>query len=160
MFRPSRISGKSQKGVAGKMDIETLKDSLKSHEGMRSQVYKDHLGNRTIGYGHLCLDHEKWVDGKIYPTKVINKTFEYDFNIALNDTKKLIEQESIHPDAFGVLVNMCFNMGSPRVSKFQKMLAALEVQDYQTASKEMLDSRWARQVPNRARELAEIMKQC
>ena len=142
------------------MDIETLKDSLKSHEGMRSQVYKDHLGNRTIGYGHLCLDHEKWVDGKIYPTKVINKTFEYDFNIALNDAKKLIEQESIHPDAFGVLVNMCFNMGSPRVSKFQKMLAALEVQDYQTASKDMLDSRWARQVPNRARELAEIMKQC
>jgi len=142
------------------MDIETLKDSLKSHEGMRNQVYKDHLGNRTIGYGHLCLDHEKWVDGKIYPRKVIEKTFEYDFNISLNDAKKLIEQESIHPDAFGVLVNMCFNMGSPRVSKFQKMLAALEVQDYQKASKEMLDSRWARQVPNRARELAEIMKQC
>ena len=40
------------------------------------------------------------------------------------------------------------------------MLAALEVQDYQTASKEMLDSRWARQVPNRARELSEIMEQC
>ena len=53
---------------------------------------------------------------------------------------------------------MCFNMGSPRVSKFQKMLAALEVQDYQTASTEMLDSRWASQVPNRARELSEIMK--
>jgi len=142
------------------MDIETLKDALKSHEGMRNQVYKDHLGNRTIGYGHLCLDHEKWVDGKIYPKKVIDKTFEYDFNIALNDAKKLIEQESIHPDAFGVLVNMCFNMGSPRVSKFQKMLAALEVQDYKTASTEMLDSRWASQVPSRARELSEIMKQC
>ena len=142
------------------MDFETLKDALKSHEGMRNQVYKDHLGNRTIGYGHLCLDQEIWEDGKIYPRKVIDKTFEYDFNIALNDAKKLIAQESIHPDAFGVLVNMCFNMGSPRVSKFQKMLAALEVQDYQTASKEMLDSRWGRQVPTRAREVWEIMEQC
>ena len=139
------------------MDIETLKDSLKSHEGMRSQVYKDHLGNRTIGYGHLCLDHEKWVDGKIYPRKVIDKTFEYDFNIAFNDAKKLMPQESIHPDAFGVLINMCFNMGSPRVSRFKKMLIALEVQDYKTAAKEMLDSKWAGQVPNRARELSEIM---
>ena len=55
---------------------------------------------------------------------------------------------------------MCFNMGSPRVSKFKKMFAALEVQDYQTASKEMLDSKWANQVPNRARRLSEIMEKC
>jgi len=142
------------------MDIEALKDSIKSHEGTRNQVYKDHLGNRTIGYGHLCLDNEKWVDGKIYPRKVIDRTFEYDFNIALNDAKKLIEQESIHPDAFGVLINMCFNMGSPRVSRFHKMLSALEVKDYQNAAKEMLDSKWAGQVPNRARELSEVMKKC
>ena len=55
---------------------------------------------------------------------------------------------------------MCFNMGSPRVSKFKKMLGALKVQDYQTASKEMLDSKWANQVPNRARRLSEIMEKC
>jgi len=142
------------------MDIDALKDSIKSHEGMRNQVYKDHLGNRTIGYGHLCLDNEKWDDNKIYPRKVIDKTFEYDFNIAFNDAKKLIDKDNIHPDAFGCLVNLAFNMGLTRISRFKKMLIALDAQDYETASMELLDSKYARQVPNRARELSEVMKKC
>ena len=142
------------------MELETLKEHIKKHEGFRNKVYLDHLGNRTIGYGHLCLPNEKWDDDKIYDSKELNKTFEYDFNIACNDAEKLIAKNSIHPDAFCVLIDMCFNMGSPRVSKFKKMFAALEVQDYQTASKEMLDSKWANQVPNRARRLSEIMEKC
>jgi lysozyme len=142
------------------MDIETLKDHIKKEEGFRNKVYLDHLGNRTIGYGHLCLPDENWDDDKVYDSKELNKTFEYDFNIACKDAEKLIARESIHPDAFCVLIDMCFNMGSPRVSRFKKMFAALETQDYQTASKEMLDSKWATQVPNRARRLSEIMKQC
>jgi lysozyme len=142
------------------MELETLKDHIKKEEGFRNKVYLDHLGNRTIGYGHLCLPNEKWDDDKIYDSKELNKTFEYDFNIACNDAEKLIAKNSIHPDAFCVLIDMCFNMGSPRVSKFKKMFAALEVQDYQTASKEMLDSKWANQVPNRARRLSEIMEKC
>ncbi len=142
------------------MELETLKDHIKKEEGFRNKVYLDHLGNRTIGYGHLCLPNDKWADEKIYDSKELNKTFEYDFNIACNDAEKLIAKNSIHPDAFCVLIDMCFNMGSPRVSKFKKMFAALEVQDYQTASKEMLDSKWANQVPNRARRLSEIMEKC
>ena len=142
------------------MDIETLKDHIKKEEGFRNKVYLDHLGNRTIGYGHLCLPNEKWDDDKIYDSKELNKIFEYDFNIACNDAEKLIAKNSIHPDAFCVLIDMCFNMGSPRVSRFKKMLGALETQDYKTAAMEMLDSKWATQVPNRARRLSEIMEQC
>ena len=142
------------------MDFEELKDHIKKEEGFRNKVYLDHLGNRTIGYGHLCLPNEKWDDDKIYDSKELNKIFEYDFNIACNGAEKLIAKDSIHPDAFCVLIDMCFNMGSPRVSKFKKMFAALETQDYQTASKEMLDSKWANQVPNRARRLSEIMEKC
>ena len=142
------------------MDIETLKEHIKKEEGFRNKVYLDHLGNRTIGYGHLCLPNENWEDDKVYDSKELDKTFEYDFNIACQDAEKLIAKESVHPDAFCVLIDMCFNMGSPRVSRFKKMLAALETQDYQTASKEMLDSKWATQVPNRARRLSEIMEQC
>ena len=142
------------------MEFEELKERIKKHEGYRSSVYLDTLGKRTIGYGHLCTDSESWQDGVDYDQKQLEKVFEYDFNIACKDAEKLIARESIHPDAFCVLIDMCFNMGSPRVSRFKKMLAALETQDYQTASKEMLDSKWANQVPNRARRLSEIMKQC
>jgi len=144
------------------MDFEELKEHIKKEEGFRNQVYLDSMTppNRTIGYGHLCLPNEKWDDDKIYDSKELNKIFEYDFNIACKDAEKLIAKDSIHPDAFCVLIDMCFNMGSPRVSKFKKMFAALETQDYQTASKEMLDSKWANQVPNRARRLSEIMEKC
>ena len=142
------------------MDIETLKEHIKKHEGFRNKVYLDHLGNRTIGYGHLCLSDENWDDDKVYDSKELNKTFEYDFNIACKDAEKLIARESIHPDAFGCLVNLTFNIGFPRASKFVKMLAALKKQEYKTAAKEILDSRYANQVPNRARELSEILEQC
>ena len=140
------------------MSYEKTKDDIRKHEGWRDKVYKDSLGHRTIGIGHLCLDHEKWVDDKVYPRKVIEKTFEYDFNIALNDARKLIVEENIHPDAFACLINLCFNIGGPRASRFKKALSALEKQDYKVAAIEFLDSRWAKQVPNRAHELAKIMR--
>jgi lysozyme len=142
------------------VNYDKIKEQIRHHEGYRNKIYKDHLGNRTIGYGHLCLDHEKWNDNKVYSDKVLNQTFEYDFSISLNDARRIVEEENIHPDAFSCVVNLCFNMGGPRVSKFHKMIAALDKKDYATASKEMLDSKWARQVPNRARELSEVMQQC
>ena len=65
------------------MNYDKIKDSIKKHEGYRDKVYRDHLGNRTVGYGHLCLDNEKWSDSKVYPLKVLDQTFDFDFNIAL-----------------------------------------------------------------------------
>ena len=63
----------------------------------------------------------------------------------LNDTRKM------------VLIDMCFNLGMPRLKKFKRMIAAMERIDYTNAAAEMLDSRWARQVGNRAIELADMM---
>ena len=55
-------------------------------------------------------------------------------------------------------MDMAFNMGVPRLCKFKNMWAAVEAGDFDTASIEMLDSRWARQVKSRATKLAEAMK--
>jgi len=51
------------------------------------------------------------------------------------------------------MVNMCFNLGYPRLSKFKKFLAAMEDNDFETAAKEMMDSKWATQVGDRAERL-------
>ena len=56
-----------------------------------------------------------------------------------------------------ILMDMAFNMGVPRLCKFKKMWAAVECGDYPTAAKEMLDSRWAKQVKGRATKLANAM---
>ena len=47
-------------------NLEQLKERIKIHEGFCDTVYKDTLGKRTIGYGHLCTDNEEWKDGKAY----------------------------------------------------------------------------------------------
>jgi lysozyme len=55
---------------------------------------------------------------------------------------------------------MVFQLGVGGVSKFKAMWKALEENDYTTASIEMLDSRWAKQTPTRAENLADIMNSC
>lgn len=58
----------------------------------------------------------------------------------------------------GVLVNMAFNMGTPKLKGFKKTLAYIEAGKYKEAAAEMLDSAWARQVKGRAAELASQME--
>ena len=53
---------------------------------------------------------------------------------------------------------MMFNMGRPRLSRFHKMKKAVDSSDWTEAANQMLDSKWARQVPNRANRLIERMK--
>jgi lysozyme len=59
-----------------------------------------------------------------------------------------------------VLIEMVFQLGVGGVSKFKKMWSGLQEQDYNEASIQMLDSRWAKQTPSRANSLAQVMKSC
>ena len=66
---------------------------------------------------------------------------------------------SISDDAKEILCEMIFQMGYSGVGKFKNMIKALQNRDYTKASIEMLDSRWAKQTPNRAKELSDHMAQ-
>jgi Phage lysozyme. len=57
-----------------------------------------------------------------------------------------------------VLVDMGFNLGTPTLMKFQKMWDAIEEEDWDEASAQMMDSRWAKQVGRRAERLSQAMK--
>ena len=138
-------------------NLENLKDRIKTHEGFCDTVYKDTLGKRTIGYGHLCTNDEDWEDGKAYNMAYLEDVFEVDFNEAVNQAEKLIGNTIIKNKAAEIIVEMVFQLGMGGVSKFKKMWAALENQDYAEASAQMLDSKWAKQTKNRAEHLAEIM---
>ena len=138
-------------------NLEKLKDRIKIHEGFCDTVYKDPLGKRTIGYGHLCKDNEEWEDGKAYSMSYLNDIFEIDFNEAVNQAEKLIGDTIIKNKAAEIIVEMVFQLGMGGVSKFKKMWVGLENQDYAEASAQMLDSKWAKQTKNRAEHLAKIM---
>ena len=61
-------------------------------------------------------------------------------------------------DVKSVIVNMCYQLGLSGFSKFKKTIYFLETEQYVEASFEMLDSLWAKQTPNRAKELSETLR--
>ena len=76
-----------------------------------------------------------------------------------DESKKVFGNlEDMPQEAQQVIVNMCFNMGAPRLSQFKKFIKAIHDEDWATASVEMLDSRWANQVGIRANRLSDRIK--
>ena len=139
--------------------MDDLKARIKKHEGFRDVMYKDSLGFATIGYGHLILPTDNYVDGKQYSKEVLDAVFDKDFQNALDNANKLMSGYDLVDQAKEVICEMVFQLGIGGVSKFKNMWKALEKKDYYTASQEMLDSRWARQTPKRAEDLSNIMKE-
>ena len=84
--------------------------------------------------------------------------FDKDFEIALNGARRLLNEEETHPEAFGIVIEMCFQLGEFGVSKFKKMLAAIEAKDYFDAGWEMKDSKWNQQTPHRCEALSLRMR--
>jgi len=142
------------------MGYNDLKARIKKHEGYRDTIYKDSLGFSTIGYGHLVLQTDRYEKGVTYRKKDLEKVFDTDFNTAKSNANQLIEGLPIHHQAKCVIIEMVFQLGMGGVSKFKKMWKALKQNNYQIASEEMLDSRWAKQTPKRAEELSNVMKSC
>jgi lysozyme len=141
------------------MNLQTIKDRIKKHEGYRDTIYTDSLGYNTIGYGHLVVE-DGFIPGVQYSKKELEEVFEKDFAIAIQGANKLVGDYDLNDDAFGVVIEMCFQLGLPRVSKFIKFLDALKNKDYERAADEMLDSAWHRQTPGRCQELSNIIRKC
>ena len=142
------------------MSFSDLKARIKEHEGFVPKIYKDQLGFKTIGFGHLVLPTDKFAEGVTYKKKDLEEVFDSDFNIAKSNANQLIKGLPIHHQAKCVIIEMVFQLGIGGVSKFKKMWKALKQNDYQIASEEMLDSKWAKQTPKRAEELSSVMKSC
>ena len=140
------------------MNMDRLLQSVKKHEGYRNKVYLDTLGKRTVGVGHLCVE-DFWEDNKEYEEKFLLTILEHDLQTAIKASQRLLKDCRILDSlAREIIIEMVFQLGETGVSKFKNMLKALkEGPDYQTAASEMLDSRWAKQTPNRAQGMSAEM---
>ena len=144
------------------MNLERLMESVKKHEGYRNKVYLDTLGKRTVGVGHLCVE-DFWEDDKEYEEKFLMEILADDLQNAIKGARELKEEHSctdIDEIAQEILDEKVFQLGKNGVSKFRNMWKALAEKNYIGASFEMLDSKWAKQTPNRAKSMAELMKSC
>jgi lysozyme len=143
------------------IDMDKLLESVKKHEGYRNKVYLDTLNKRTVGVGHLCVE-DFWEDGKEYDEDFLMGILEKDLQSAIDQADDMCSNLTISDDAKIIIIEMIFQLGGTGVSKFRKMWQALQQDppDYAEASVQMLDSRWAKQTPNRAQEMARHMSEC
>ena len=130
---------------------EVLKHQLKRHEGVKYDLYLCTAGKQTIGVGRNLDDLGISEDEAMYLLDNDIKRVEKELEGKVSFISNLSENRKI------VLINMAFNLGIYRLMQFKNVFSALESQDYQKAADEMLDSRWANQVGQRANELAEMM---
>lgn len=144
------------------MNIELLKEEIKRHEGEVLEIYKDSLGYKTLGVGHLCKPEDpeyNWEVGTPVSQEVVDLYYEDDFIKHVDETLHVFGSEedfnNLPENIQHVLVNMCFNLGGTRLSKFRNMLAACREHDWKRMAAEMEDSRWFKQVGRRSRELQE-----
>ena len=131
---------------------QRLIERVKVKEGFRNRPYLDTVGKLTIGYGRNLAD-----------VGLTAREAEY---LLFNDLEKAFFQlrttlpfwtalDEVRQDC---LIEMAFNLGLAGLLKFSNMLMALAAQDYETAAREALDSKWARQVGRRADEIAQMMR--
>ena len=142
------------------MDMDRLLKSVKQHEGYRNKVYLDSLGKRTVGVGHLCVE-DFWEDDKEYEEKFLLTILEHDLKSAIKSAESLLKDcPDLKDLAKETIVEMVFQLGKTGVSKFRNMWKALkhDPPNYEQASIEMLDSRWASQTPGRAKEMSDHMR--
>jgi len=144
------------------MNIDTLREELKIDEGVKYEIYLDHLGLPTFGIGHLVLDsdveHGEDVGTPVSEDRV-NECFEKDVEIVLSECTHLYSDFIGLPEEVQLIIaNMMFNMGRPRLSQFKGMKRGVDAQDWDAAADEMVDSRWYKQVTNRADRLVERMR--
>jgi len=136
------------------MNLNTIRDQLLEHEGCVLHAYEDHLGYLTIGVGRLI---DKRRGGGITKDEAM---FLLDADIA-RVVNGLRQEQGFtgFPDSVKeALVNMAFQLGHNGVMNFKKMWAALRESDFDKAADEALDSSWAEQTPERAKEVSEMIR--
>lgn len=134
--------------------MNKLISQLKRHEGVRTHAYECTAKMITVGVGRN-IDENGGIG-------LSDDEIEY---LLENDIKRCKQEllalpwfpqiDSVRQDA---LINLCFNLGMTRLLKFEKALTAMSVGDYERASLEFMDSRWATQVGNRADEVCEMIR--
>jgi len=150
------------------MNVDQLRKELAEDEGCKYEIYLDHLGYPTFGIGHLIrvtdpeyktLSLDTYVGIKVSETRV-NEAFETDIEQVLNDCTRLYDDFYLLPEEVQLIIaNMMFNLGYPRLEKFKDMYFNISTRNWQGAANEMVNSKWYRQVTNRAERLVQRMRQ-
>ena len=132
---------------------DIAKVQLRIDEGVRPKVYFDSLGIPSIGVGRNLRD-------KGLSMQEIDYLLDNDLADAERDARALVPSfDRLSERRKAVLLNMALNLGRARLAGFKRFLEAVQAEAWEQAAVEMLDSKWAVQVGQRAQRLAQQMRQ-
>ena len=129
-------------------DFKALIERIGVNEGFRSKPYKCSQGVWTIGHGITWLTEKESLhilSGRISK-----------LHLTLLD--RLDWYKDMPPEIKGVIIEMCYQIGETGFTKFRKAIAYMKDKNWKGAADEMLDSLWAKQTPNRAKRLSDIVR--
>jgi lysozyme len=133
------------------MDKQRLFTQLRVHEGVEAKPYKCTAGYLTIGVGRN-------IEERGLSDDEIDFLLDNDIAIAEREVRSSFDWfDDLSDVRQRVVIDMIFNLGMPRFKQFKNMIAAIEAGDWDEASSQMLDSKWARQVGSRATRLSMMM---
>lgn len=125
---------------------------IKYHEGLKLKLYKDTVDKWTIGWGRNIEDNG-------ISKEEADFMFDNDFARCQRELSRFTWYTNQPKNVQDALMNMCFNLDISRLLEFKRMIAALIAKDYTVASLDILDSKWAIQVGQRAKDVALMMRQ-
>lgn len=152
-----------------------VREVVEVEEGSRNTKYKDSRGFNTIGIGFnldkqgakkvwdnlgLSISFEEAKSGKSITEEDTNKLFNYEIKEAKAQASELLSNyDSLSDNRKAVVASMIYQLGPTGFKKFKNTIKAIENEDWETASKEMLDSQWFKQTPARALRAAQMIKE-
>jgi len=142
-------------------NIDVLIEDIKREEGVKYEIYNDHLGYKTFGVGHLCraTDPENDLDiGTPVSEERVEECLNKDLEVAIADAITFCEGMSLDDNIEECVIHMSFQLGLPKLNQFKKFKKALQDNDIETAIAEMKDSRAYNQTTNRWDRLIEKMR--
>lgn len=134
--------------------LREYKDFTAQWEGRSNAAYQDSLGYWTVGIGHR-VDRDVGVISDAW----IDALFEEDIRIAISDAKQAVKTFDSQPHEVKlILVDLSFQLGLPKLLKFEKTIKACNERDYLLMSEELRNSRWYLQVGRRSKHHVDKLK--
>lgn len=132
-----------------------MREIIQREEGWRNKPYYCSEGYPTVGYGFKIGDKGDPLPKFTLPKQAGDAWLDY----IIEDIYEhlILKLSHLNEPRAAIIISMCYQLGIDGCMKFKNMWKAIEKEDYEEASRQMLDSKWAKQTKERARRHAQVM---
>lgn len=143
----------------------SIVDRIAQEEGFSAKPYKCPAGKQTIGFGHnldaapLIPDvaANLRVNGYVTPAGA-RRQLEHDIKGAVKVAQRLfVGFDDLPMEKQEALIDMAFNLGEGTLSRFARLRNAIAIKDFEEAAREIKNSKYFEQVPNRAQRNIDLI---